>query len=403
MLYRKTLQFLSNQVARSKLGQLQYQGIMMKVPSQMQKEENSEEDRLVKAFFTKNHEQIKVYGHSQREPNEKSSSPRNSWYKVVLPFKSNPELSFKFRRFYTNQVRIGRLLELMDYIASTVSYNYILPSSGATMVTAMVDNINFFGKISADQDLEIQGYVTYVGNSSIEVYIDVMQEGVVNVSANFLMVARDGKDHSKAYKVPTMDLNGESDKETAELRCYLGKHMQDKRKLQKDRSLDRKAPSQEEINELHKFFMNPPSDITIDETQIEKTLLMHIQDRNLHGKVFGGFVMREAFELGWLNAYLHVKGQGFPQIIHIDDIQFLAPVDIGSALQVQSRITAVKDTIMHVEVNCYKISPNQQKIRSNDLHLTLNVPGIVIPQVQPKTYNEGMQWLNACRRMNYTI
>jgi len=67
-----------------------------------------------------------------------------------LPFKSNPELSFKFRRFYTNQVRIGRLLELMDYIASTVSYNYILPSSGATMVTAMVDNINFFGKISAD-------------------------------------------------------------------------------------------------------------------------------------------------------------------------------------------------------------------------------------------------------------
>jgi acyl-coenzyme A thioesterase 9 len=62
----------------------------------------------------------------------------------------------------------------MDYIASTVSYNYILPNTGATMVTAMVDNINFFEKISADQDLEIQGYVTHVGNSSIEVYIDVM-------------------------------------------------------------------------------------------------------------------------------------------------------------------------------------------------------------------------------------
>lgn len=29
---------------------------MMKVPFEMQKEENSEEDRLVKAFFTKNHE-----------------------------------------------------------------------------------------------------------------------------------------------------------------------------------------------------------------------------------------------------------------------------------------------------------------------------------------------------------
>jgi acyl-coenzyme A thioesterase 9 len=38
----------------------------------------------------------------------------------------------------------------MDYIASTVAYNYIQPSSGATMVTAMVDNINFFGKTQTD-------------------------------------------------------------------------------------------------------------------------------------------------------------------------------------------------------------------------------------------------------------
>lgn len=53
----------------------------------------------------------------------------------------------------------------------------------------------------------------------------------MNVSANFLMVARDSKDHSKAFKVPTLDLNGELDKETSELRSYLGKNMQEKRKL----------------------------------------------------------------------------------------------------------------------------------------------------------------------------
>jgi acyl-coenzyme A thioesterase 9 len=33
--------------------------------------------------------------------------------------------------------------------------------------------------------------------------------------------------------------------------------------------------------------------------------------------------MREAFELGWLNAYLHVKGICYPEIFNIDDIQFL--------------------------------------------------------------------------------
>lgn len=44
---------------------------------------------------------------------------------------------------------------------------------------------------------------------------------------------------------------------------------------------------------------------------------MHPQDKNLHGKVFGGFVMREAFELGWLCAHLFLGGQ-FPEVVYID-------------------------------------------------------------------------------------
>ena len=40
-------------------------------------------------------------------------------------------------------------------------------------------------------------------------------------------------------------------------------------------------------------------------------------------KFKGGHLMREAFELGWLNAYLHVKGICYPEIFNIDDIQFL--------------------------------------------------------------------------------
>lgn len=29
------------------------------------------------------------------------------------------------------------------------------------------------------------------------------------------------------------------------------------------------------------------------------------QDRNFHNKIFGGFLMRQALELGWLTAYCH--------------------------------------------------------------------------------------------------
>jgi acyl-coenzyme A thioesterase 9 len=64
----------------------------------------------------------------------------------------------------------------MDYVASTVSYKYVTISleKKVTIVTAVVDNIKFFNRLFADQDLTIIGYVTYVGRSSIEVQIDVV-------------------------------------------------------------------------------------------------------------------------------------------------------------------------------------------------------------------------------------
>lgn len=43
--------------------------------------------------------------------------------------------------------------------------------------------------------------------------------------------------------------------------------------------------------------------------------------------------MREAFELGWLCAYMFGKGICMPEIYFIDDIQFIQPVEIGSAVE----------------------------------------------------------------------
>lgn len=50
---------------------------------------------------------------------------------------------------------------------------------------------------------------------------------------------------------------------------------------------------------------------------------------NLHGKVFGGFTMREAAELAFNAAVLHSKGKGMPIFRHIDDFLFLNPVEVG--------------------------------------------------------------------------
>lgn len=36
----------------------------------------------------------------------------------------------------------------------------------------------------------------------------------------------------------------------------------------------------------------------------ESTVLMQPQERNIHNKIFGGFLMRKAFELAWSTAYV---------------------------------------------------------------------------------------------------
>ena len=73
----------------------------------------------------------------------------------------------------------------MDYIAANVAYRYCTPTtlSEATMdeldfiaVTAAIDEIDYYHPIKAELDCTFFGYVSYVGRSSMEIQIDVIQK-----------------------------------------------------------------------------------------------------------------------------------------------------------------------------------------------------------------------------------
>ena len=46
----------------------------------------------------------------------------------------------------------------------------------------------------------------------------------------------------------------------------------------------------------------PNKVIAMKETEYTTRLLMHGQDRNRHGKMFGGYLMREAFDISYIAA-----------------------------------------------------------------------------------------------------
>jgi acyl-coenzyme A thioesterase 9 len=120
-------------------------------------------------------------------------------------------------------------------------------------------------------------------------------------SAIFLFAARNKDDYSKSYRLPKFLYDGEEDIEKCHMRYQLGLKRQLERKQHARDSIVLKAPNQQEIEYVHRFFTNEAEKegkLAISETHLQKTLLMHTQDRNLHGKIFGGYIMREAFEIG---------------------------------------------------------------------------------------------------------
>ena len=70
------------------------------------------------------------------------------------------------------------------------------------------------------------------------------------------------------------------------------------------------------------------------------TLLMHLQDKNLSGKIFGGYILRLAYELGWLTVFRFLNG-AYPKCTHIDDVQFLGPVEIGTLIDLEAVISYI--------------------------------------------------------------
>ncbi|KRX10446.1 hypothetical protein PPERSA_08748 [Pseudocohnilembus persalinus] len=396
--------------------------------------EETKNNYLVKNFFPQYYEEIKVYEMGNRDLQEENhiNFPRNSWNKIVLPFSKNEKMRNKISRFYTEKIRIGVLMEMLDYQAVISSYEHVYRKRDlATIVTASVDDINFYKKLQTDRDLIIISYPNYVGKTSLEICIDMLQpddngKEELRATASFLMVARQKKDHSKGYKVPQMSFQGEHDIERCKMRFAVGNKKNQKRKEKFTNSLEIKPPNSEEINYVHSFYLNKKSQDekysqnikNISETSLKKNLLMHMQDRNLHGKIFGGFLMREAFEIGWLCAYQHTQGK-YPEIYHIDDFQFISAVTVGDVIEFEARVTYVYNNLMHVYIEVKKRDFKGKFTTTNDLHLTFviadqNNPDQInqqlnekqlleeatpIPQVIPVTYEEAMIQCDARRRI----
>nr|AAC02743.1 hypothetical protein [Arabidopsis thaliana] len=313
-----------------------------------------------------------------------------------------------------NEIRTGKLVEDLDALAGTISFKHCGGDSSARsmiLVTASVDRIIMKRPIRVDTDLSIVGAVTWVGRSSMEMQLQVLQIQDTNNSsesvaleANFTFVARDAQTGKSA---PINQVVPETEHEK-----FLWKEAEERNKLRKQKRAQGKEEHEklkdlERLNELlaeGRVFLDMPAladrnSILIKDTSHENSLICQPQQRNIHGRIFGGFLMRKAFELAFSNAYTFAGVS--PRFLEVDRVDFIKPVDVGNFLRFKSRVlyteaTSSAEPLINIEVVAHVTSPELRSSEvSNRFYFTFSVrpeamkDGLKIRNVVPATEEEA--------------
>lgn len=230
----------------------------------------------------------------------------------------------------------------------------------------------------------------------------------------FCMVCRDSKTH-KAHEVNPLVIETPED----QLLWRMGEAHKNRRTSSAIQSLARVPPSSAEAEALHSLYLQSivqsetadprvASDerVPMGTTRLEKTLTMYPQERNIHQKIFGGYLMRLAYELGYSNSMLFTRGP--VRFLSLDSISFARPVPIGSVLRLKSHIlhtTSTKEfpALIHVGVkaNVVDIRTGSEQM-TNDFRFTwCREDGEPLQRmVVPMTYQEAMWWVEGKRALD---
>jgi acyl-coenzyme A thioesterase 9 len=353
-------------------------------------------------------------------------SPQASFIRIGLPLKSDPTLRTRFVNA-AGFVRVGRLLEELDAFAGAVALvhcddgdaSFAMPS----VVTAGFDRVDLLREVRADEDLEFAGAVTHSGRSSLNIDVELIategQELLFTASTTF--VARQGVAKGGAVPVPVLVPSSVSEEALARAGALAAAE----RKARGATSLFRVPPTAEELSVLHELFLEAvgvdvgtagadegwarAADqlhkaprgrgvVFTDATRMTSTLVTMPQDRNIYGKMFGGFLMRAAYEVAWACGW-RATGAA-PRFSALDAVTFRAPVDVGTLLRLDAQVAYADADKMTVTVDATMSVPGVSgpaETPTNQFSFVFNTPPSH-PRFAPRSYAEGLCMLAARRR-----
>lgn len=347
---------------------------------------------------------------------QKELPPRrmlDSFDQMIIPLGRNEDLRPKYINHFGG-IRIGRILEEMDVFAVHLVSKHLhyphLDYVPCIVMSILVNEMYIDHQVNCVDDIMLSGHVTWVGKTSVDTLLVLkqMQNGKWKecIEAAFFFVAFSKFNHKPTYINP---LILETPKEEA--LCDRAKRIMKRRQTQKTTNLLDHPPTTEETAIMHNLFAHTVDHKTyqlkhfnkidnvvwMEKAGMQKVILCHTEFKNAYNRIFGGFIMKEAWDLAWTNAYVFAKERC--EIVFIDDVTFQLPVKIGSILYFNSQVGYSSDRYIQVAVSATILSPEmEERTVSNMFNFTFEpASGKVPPTVIPRTYKEAMVYIDQRR------
>ena len=340
-------------------------------------------------------------------------SPTASRRSMLLPFSGDPQL----RADYLNpfgMMRVGLLFEDLDAVASVVAHAHCFGDNAwhipgrPALVTASFEAIELLAPLhSVAEDLELTGEITSSGASSLNIDLSLTKRGVeaplLLASTTFCL-----RSVTTGAAMPVPPLIPTSPAEAA--RFEGGRKAQAARKVRRGEGVDRLPPTPAESSLLQALHLHaggaavPP--LPMAETGVSSVELTLPQSRNMHGAVFGGWVMRRAFESAFVCAWMYAKSS--PVLEFASNISFVRPVLVGQVLKFHSSVDFVKvdESLFVVSVVASLEDPETGAAGGP---LTTNTLSFVfktarpVREVLPVTYAESLRWVSGRRLLSSRV
>lgn len=335
-------------------------------------------------------------------------TPHDTRYLFVLPFSTDAKLARRFRERdveIVGNIRFGKILETLDKVAENTALAYVQRyHPEARVVTAAIDSIVLRNPADTRRDMVFSAKLNHVGRSSMEIgiRIECLGEGSSHLaSCYFTMVARsaDGGE-ARSLALPPLQYPGELDRKrfkNAELR---------RQAYRESLAQAEEMPSLDEYLFLKKLHREQEgedfSGIRARELVLESTCRAYPDQENVPKTIFGGYLIRKAYELAELAAEMVAPDRAVP--CQVNRINFNQPVLLGDQLKFTARVVYTGKTTITVQCDIRRFGRNTgDKALSNSCLFTFrNVDRQMNPQpvpfIYPVTYAEDARLLNAYRQ-----